>query len=337
MTLIKLFILIYFLTYQSLNFAQRYPDPEVNKLLDVGIEYILNQNYELAKTKFELLKKKYPNLPLGKIYLVVVDITKAFDYGEEINSDIQNRLDEALVMAEELLENDPQNIWNIYFVALTKGYKAYFKVLNGDWISAITSGLSSVNYFEDCLKIDSSFYESYVALGTYKFWKSRKLEFLEWLPFFNDESEKGIQFLELALSKTTYNKNLAAVSLVWIYIEKKHFGRAIEIAEAELHKNPLNRTLKWALARAYEDVDLRKAINLYNELLISYQSIVGLNYYQEITLKHILAQQYVKVGEKLEALKLCDEILYDDRLSETVRERLSDRIKKVKKLKKELK
>lgn len=318
------------------NFAQRFPDEEVNRLLDIGIEYILNQNYELAKAKFEILNKKYPHLPLGKIYLAVVDITKAFDYGEEINSNIHEQLDEALDMSEKLLETNPSDIWNIYFVALAKGYKAYFKVLNGDWLSAITTGLSSVNHFEDCLKMDSSFYESYVALGTYKFWKSRKLEFLEWLPFFNDESAEGIKFLELAYNKTTFNKNLAAVSLIWIYIEQKRFSRAVEIAETELHKNPLNRTLKWGLARAYEDIDLSKAISIYNELLNAYQSIPNLNYFQEITLKHIIAQQYVKIGETREALKFCDEILADNRLSEAVRERLSDRLKKVRKLKKEL-
>jgi hypothetical protein len=127
--------------------------------------------------------KKYPELPFGKIYLAVTDITKAFDYGEEINSEaISKNLDEALELSENLLENNPADIWNNYFVALSKGYKSYLRVLNGDWLSAISSGLSSVNYFEDCLEMDSSFYESYVALGTYKFWKSRKLEFLEWLP-----------------------------------------------------------------------------------------------------------------------------------------------------------
>lgn len=318
------------------SFAQRHPEQEVNRLLDIGIEYILNQNYELAKVKFEKLNKNYPHLPLGKIYLAVVDITKAFDYGEEVNSDIQQRLEEALEMSENLLENDPSNIWNIYFVALAKGYKAYFKVLNGDWLSALASGLSSVSYFEDCLKMDSSFYESYVALGTYKFWKNRKLEFLDWLPFFKDDSDQAIRHLELAYNKTTFNKNLAAISLIWIYIEQKRFGRAIEIAETELRKNPLNRTLKWGLARAYEDIDLRKAISIYYELLKAYQNIPNLNYFKEITLKHIIAQQYVKLGETLQALKLCDEILSDNRLSEAVRDKLSDRLKKVRKLKKEL-
>ena len=332
-------IAILFLSFLLNGFAysQRYPNHEVNKLLDVGIEYLLNQNYELAKSKFNILDKKYPQLPFGKIYLAVVDITKAFDYGEEIKSEaISESLDEALELSEKLLKNNPIDIWNHYFVALSKGYKSYLKVLNDEWISAISSGLSSVNYFEDCLEMDSTFYESYVALGTYKFWKSRKLEFLEWLPFFDDESEKGIEYLELALAKTSYNRNLAVVSLIWIYIESKNFYRAIAIAENELKKNPINRTLKWALARAYEDVDLRKAIQIYTDLLNSYQSIPDQNHFQEITLKHIIAQQYVKIGEKREALRLCDEILTDNRLTEVVRDKLSDRLKRVRKMNKEL-
>lgn len=336
MTRSKFLIFIFILISPYTGFPQRYPDSEVNRLLDVGIEYILNQNYDLARARFTQLNQKYPELPLGKIYLAVTDITKAFDYGEEVNSDISKNLNSALEQSEQLLDKDPSNIWNSYFVALAKGYRAYQKVLNGDWLTAITNGLSSVNYFEDCLEMDSTFYEAYVALGTYKFWKSRKLEFLEWLPFFSDESYNGIKYLELALEKTSYNRNLAAVSLIWIYIETKNTMRGIEIAEAELRKNPINRTLKWALARAYEDVNLRKAIQIYNELLTSYQNIPNQNHFQEITLKHVIAQQYVKLGEKREALRLCEEILSENNLTESVREKLSDRLKRVRKMKKEL-
>jgi tetratricopeptide (TPR) repeat protein len=333
--LILFLFLAFFLT--SLTYTQRYPNAEVNFLLDTGIEYIINQNYDLAISKFKLLEEKYPEIPFGKIYLAAVDITKAYDYGEEINSDaIGKKLDEALALSEKLLDNKPNDVWNYYFVALSKGYKSYLRVLNGQWLSAISSGLSSVNYFEDCLDKDSTFYESYVAFGTYKFWKSRKLEFLEWLPFFDDESEKGIRYLELALRKTSYNKNLAAVSLIWIYIENKNFHRAIAIAERELKKNPINRTLKWALARAYEDVNPGKAIQTYNQLLISYLAIPRQNHYQEIVLKHKIAQQYTKIGEKREALRLCDEILSTSDLSSHVKEQLADRLEKVRNLRKEL-
>ena len=321
----------------SLIYSQRYPNSEVNKLLDAGIEYVINQNYDLAKLKFSLLDKEFPELPFGKIYLAVVDITKTYDYGEEINSErLTKQLDDALELSEKLIENNPDNIWNYYFAALSTGYKSYFKALNGEWLSAISNGVSSVNYFRDCLEMDSSFYESYAALGTYKFWKSRKLEFSGWLPFLGDDSEIGIRYLERALDKITYNRNLTAVLLIWIYIENENFSRAIQIAENELTMNPVSRALKWALARAYEAVNPRKAIQLYSEIVISYKQIPNQNHYQEIKLKHIIAQQYAKIGVKNEALKLCIEILSEQNLSENVRKKLADRLKRVIKLKNEL-
>lgn len=318
-------------------YPQRYPNSEVNKLLDIGIEYITNQNYDLAKSKFELLEKNYPELPLGKIYLAVVQISKAFDYGIEIEADsVEKKLNDALEESELLIEKDPSNVWNHYFAALSKGYKAYYHVLNENWIAAISNGMSSEGYFEDCLEIDSSFVESYVAIGTFKFWKSRKLEFLEWLPFMNDDSKIGIDYLETALKNSTYNRNLAAISLIWIYIETGSFKRAIEIAEKELKNHPLNRALKWALGRAYEDVNTNRSIEIYKELISSYRKIAHQNHFQELTLKHILAQQYVKIGEKREALRVCHEILSMHNLEENVLKKLSDRFKKVKELKREL-
>ncbi len=321
----------------NVTFSQRYPNQDVDKLLNEGIEGVINQNYDAAKTKFSLLDSKYPQIPFGKIYLAVVEITKAFDYGEEFNFEkISKNLEEALKLSENLHEQNPSSIWNNYFVALSKGYKAYLQVLNGEWLSAILEGLSSVDYFENCLEMDTTFYESYVVLGTYKFWKSRKLESLEWFPFFDDASEDGLRYLELALERTSYSKNIAAISLIWSYIDNKNFNRAIQIAENELKRNSLNRPLKWGLARAYEDVNPWKAIQVYKELITSYQNIPDQNHYQEITLKHIIAQQLAKIGEKNEALKFCNEILTSNSLSEIVREKLTDRFNRVNQLRKEL-
>lgn len=329
--------LIFFLNLSNFVFAQRFPDQEVNRLLDHGIEYVLNHNYELAEKKFSLLDARFPKIPLGKIYLAMVEISKASDLGGELESDsILKSLDKALLLSENLLEKNPADIWNNYFVALCNGYKAYIKILNGEWLSAISTGLNSVKYFENCLEIDSTFYESYVVLGTYKFWKSRKLEFLEWLPFVDDESEIAIQYLETAINNSSYNRNFAVVSLIWIYIERNNYSLAIMTAERELKRNPFNRNLKWALARAYEEINLRKSIEIYHQLLTSYTRIPSQNHFQEITLKHIIAQQHLKIGEKREALRLCDEILSTNNLQENVRKRLEDRLDRVKELKKEL-
>ena len=289
----------------NFTFSQRYPNQDVDKLLNEGIEGVINQNYDAAKTKFSLLDSKYPQIPFGKIYLAVVEITKAFDYGEEFNfEEISKNLEEALKLSENLHEQNPSNIWNNYFVALSKGYKAYLQVLNGEWLSAILGGLSSVDHFEDCLEMDSTFYESYVVLGTYKFWKSRKLESSEWFPFFDDESEDGLRYLELALERTSYSKNIAAISLIWSYIDNKKFNRAIQIAENELKRNPLNRPLKWGWPELIEAVQSRKAIQVYKELITSYQNIPDQNHYSGNHLKAYYCAAIRQDWAKNEALKI---------------------------------
>ena len=330
-------ILLILLFFSTNIYSQKYPNADVNRLLEDGIELITNQNYDSAKIKLTELERNFPKLPLGKIYLAVTEITKTYDYGESFNSKIILKLlDDALEQSEERLEKEPENVWNNYFVALSRGYLSYFRVLNDEWLSAISNGVTAVQYFENCLEIDSAFYESFVAIGNLKFWKSRKLEILNWIPFFKDESGEGIAYLEMALNTQTYSKNLTALSLIWIYIEDKNFNRAIQIAEQELKLHPGNRAIKWALARAYEDVDLNLSIQLYKELIASYQKIKGQNHYHEITLKHIVAQQYQKLGMNNEALRFCNEILSTRNLSDNVRQRLADRFERVMNLKEEL-
>ena len=57
-----------------------------------------------------------------------------------------------------------------------------------------------------------------------------------------------------------------------------------------------------------------------------------MNHYNEIVLKHLIAQQYEKVGEKSKALKLCNEIMAIKNLSEFVKNKLGDRLNRVKEL-----
>ena len=56
----------------------------------------------------------------------------------------------------------------------------------------------------------------------------------------------------------------------------------------------------------------------------------SLNHINEIILKHLIAQQSVKVGNEKKALQLCDEILSIDSLSNYAKDRLDDRLKRVK-------
>jgi predicted Zn-dependent protease len=331
------FVLVFFCLGFSSSSAQVYSEPKVDSLLRKGIENIILQNYDDATKTFLFLEKNYPENPLGKIYLAANEIARSYDLAEPFNSDfIKAKIRNATEIAEKLLDADNKNIWNYYFLALAKGYDAYFEAMNGDWLSALGTGITSVNIFEEILQREPDFHDALIAVGTYKYWKSRKMEFLNWLPFVSDERDEGIILLEKSVSNGSYNTYLAANSLVWIFIDKGEYTKAIKISETALNKYPGSRIFKRGLARAYEDVDKQKSISYYYAVLNSYSEKEKINPYNEIVLKHHIAQQYAQLGERHKALQLCDEILSTKNLSKFVQNKLGNRIERVQSLKNEL-
>ena len=328
----KIFILL-LLTISVNIYSQEYPDGSVNSLLKSGIDDIINQNYSQAKSEFEKLNSEYSNLPFGKIYLAATEIAKSYDYGEEYNGEVISKyLNSAKDQSERLLNKNPEDIWNHYFLGLTEGYISYYEGLNGSWITSLKEGINSASNFEECLKRNPAFFEAYSGLGTYKYWKSKKTSFLSWLPFIHDERDEGINYLEKSIDKSSYNTYLAINSLIWIYIDKKNYNNAVGISKKALEEYPKSRFFKWGLVRAYEDVDRSKAINNYYEILNSYPDLNNMNHYNEIVLKHLIAQQYEKIGEKGKALKLCNDIMTIKNLTEFVKNKLGDRLDRVKEL-----
>jgi len=328
--------IIFLLLLFSFNLsAQKFPDDKVDSLLRSGIKQLVLQDFESAKITFHDLNDDYPKMPAGKIYLAAALIAESYDKAEEYDLDLINDyLKSAILQSEKLLEKNPDNIWYNYFLALAKGYYAYYQALNGNWLSALSDGLSAISDFEKCLKINPDFYEAYTAIGTYQYWKSRKTEFLHWLPFIDDNREAGIKLLEKSISRSRYNYFLGIYSLQWIYIDAGYPQKAIKISEQTLQEFSGSRFFKWGYARAMQEVDLYKAIDIYIEILNSYP--VDNNHYNEIFLKHLIAQFYVKLGEYKKAMKLCDEILAINDIDDYVKEMLGDRLNRVRTLRQEL-
>lgn len=330
-----IFILSFFVFYSKLCFSQSYPNPQVDSLLTTGINELLNQNYQKAENLFSTLDKNYPKIPLGKIYLAALEISKSFDLKLPYKTDyIDSNLNEALKLSEARYEND-NSTWNKYFVGLSKGYLSYFAAINRNWLSALNQGYDAIKDFDNCLSQDSSFFDCYTAIGTFEYWKSKKTEFLSWLPFLNDESQEGINLLKKAVNHKSYNRYLAIYSLQWIFINEKKYRDVVEISEKALKDYPKSRFFKWALGRAYEEIDHKKAIDVYQEILKSYEKDT-LTAFNNIVLKHLIAQQYEKIGEFEKSFKLCDEILKVKDLGSYHTDYLERRMERVRKLRAEL-
>ena len=323
-------LILYLILFNS-SFAQDFPIQRVDSLLKSGIMNVVNQEYSEANKYFKQLGLEYPELPLGKIYLAASKIAEAYDYNKEYDSEyIESNLQEAREHAEELLSTDEDNLWFNYYYALAEGYIAYYDAIRDDWLSALSTGMYSIKAFGNCLNIENNFYEAYIAIGTYEYWMSRKTEFLDWAPFYDDETEIGIEKLRTAIQSASYNSHLAVNSLIWIYIDQEDFKTAIEVGLKAVNEFPESRYFKWGLARAYEDVNTDSSIQLYYDLLESFSQEKDQNSINSIVLKHIIAQQFVKTGQKDKAITLCDEILSVSDLNDYEQSILSERLERVK-------
>jgi len=330
-----LFSFLFFLSYNI--YAQSFPDKSVDRNLTLAINYTISQNYKSAELILKKLDKEYPALPIGKIYLAGLSITKSVDLAQEFDKKlIYNYLNKAESQSDSLIDVDPKNPWYKYFAGLTNAYKAYFHSEEGNYLSALIKGFSAISYFDECMEIDSSFAEAKAALGIYMYWKSYKIKGLDFLPFVNDNRGKAINLIEDALRNTVYNKYLIIHSLFWIYSNEKEFKKAGALAELTLNAFPNSRTFLSDYAHSLKQYDKQKSLVVYKKLLKDYQTEKSSNRINEIITKHKIAIVYFEIGNKTEALKICKEILSDRNIPEASLKFLSERIQRIKEMKKEL-
>lgn len=325
------------LLLSNLLYGQNHPDKSIDSLLSDGIQNIVVQDYDSAFNVFIKLDQQFNTLPLGQIYLAATEIAKSVDYMEDINVEyVDSLLELASDKTELLLEANPDDLWNNYYEALIFGYKAYYYSISGSLIAAFSDGVQCLRSFHKCLEIDPNFYEAYTAMGTYNYWKSARSKAFLWLPFVADNREEGIKYLERAVESSTYNKHLAAYSLVWIYIDYGENQKAIDLSIKSLQEFQDSRFFKWGLARAYKAIDKNKTIDVYYDLLRSVETLENSNLFNNVVLMHKIAMLYDEIGDYSKSLKLCNEILAFDIKSDKIRQRLVERIKRVRELKESL-
>ncbi len=330
-------ILTFLILTNSILFAQHFPNPKVDSLIIKGIDFIITQHYSDANRIFNKLDENYPLLPFGKIYLAAVSIAKTADYQDSLKVNyIDNYLNKAMDLSERLLDSNESNIWNNYFLALTFAYSAYFEVLKQNYLSAFKEGFQSLQYYKRCAKIDSNFYEVYLAIGIYKYWKSAKLKAISWLPFVKDNRKEGIKLLRSTVNHFTYNKYLAVNSLLWIYIDQKKYGEAVKLSLNALKKYPNSRFFMWGLARAYEGIDKQKAVKIYSKILTSLKKEGKLFPVNSVILKHKIAMLLFDEKHYSDALELINQILSINKISDYNLKKVEERIVRVKKLKEEI-
>lgn len=186
----------------------------------------------------------------------------------------------------------------------------------GKYLQAVSSAFAMKNYLTECIKLQPQLKDAYIGLGSFDYWSSKAIGYL---PFFEDNRERGIKRLQEAEKNATIHPVVATTALIWINIDKKEFQVALEQSEKLLEKYPQSRALMWSAGEAaYQMKNWQKGIHYYEKILNSVKSSKGQsNHYNELGCYHRLIEMYLNLGNKTQAkhyllqakaLKLSEEV-----------------------------
>ncbi len=303
-----------------------------NNLITDGLAKILNHEYSAADSIFNLIRIQQPNESIGLILQAANLVTFAIDF--HIKPDIKRiltLLEQAEKINDDRFQKTPDKEYELNYEGMISGIKAFAYYEDKNFFNAIFYGLNSAKTFDKLLRIDNSNSTALIAGGIFKYWRSRKSEFLKFLPFIKDESQEGIEMLTKGLAKESYFYVFGSISFSWILLDQKRPQEVINNCNKILKKYPENRFFLWAIARAYEDIDLKQSVFYYNKLLNLVRK-AGQNGYNEITIMHILAQKEFALNNYDNALNYLQDT-EKVKINKEVYELLKERFERINKLK----
>ncbi len=307
----KTTLLIIVYLFLPLSLGAAVSPAEIDSLIHRSIDLSIRHRYAEAEAAAREIIRRQPDRPAGWFFLSGVinsQMTDYEDYSRE--KEFFACLDKTTAKAEARLKTKRPEAEDYFYLGGAKGYMAFYHLQNERYLSALGEGISCMNALNKALGIDSMLYDAYLAVGNYKYWISRKTQFLQWFPFVPDQREEGLKEVRKAMEKGKFTRESAASALGWALIDAGRASQARAVAEEILQKYPESRFFIYIKARAvFDQKDYKEAIKVYGQLLKSVRSAERNNHFNEMGILYKLIEAHVSLGEWQSALILCDEAL----------------------------
>ncbi len=296
------------------SFAQ----PSLDEI-QAGIDLSISEKYKEAIQHFAIIKNAYPESPAGSFFLAAVWQSMMMDFEtKKWETNFYEEINNAIETARRELKNDKSNANLQFFFGGALAYKSFQLARDKKYPAAIKTAIASIKELNKVNKIDTTFCDSYLGIGSYQYWRSRLTLKFSWLPFFPDRRKEGLHKIIRVSKCGRYSKWAALSNLAWIYIEERNYPKAIKCAQAGLARFPDSRFFLWPLGDAqFSNGDYDDASKTYQKILTSVTSQAFNNHYNEILLHYKLGQCYENMGkyqqtkiecEKAIALKASEEV-----------------------------
>ena len=248
--------------------------PYNDQWIDLVIELTINNKFNRAITIIQEQINTQPDDYKAYFYLAATYQAKMTHYenlndGQLFNSAINKTIDivESKLKSDKVISDSLQADL-FFYLGSAYGYRASFQGETGKWYKAIGSGRKAKKYLDRTITTDSTFYDAYLGIGTYKYWLSSKTKFLIWLPFIGDGRDEGIELIKKAIDNNCRSKYMAMHQLIFILLNYEKYTEAIPYAELVKEKFPESEFMWMAVAHTYyKNNDFKKAEPAYVKLL----------------------------------------------------------------------
>jgi len=310
----------------------RLPNGSIHTLVVAGIDLTWKEQYSSADSVFQVVIREFPEHPAGYLYRAGVMLSRAID--NEMEVDLP-KFDSLVALgktkADMLTASATERPWGIFYLGTADGSDSYARVYRGDWFGGTRKGFSSVSSFKDALKLDSNLSDACAGIGAFYYWRSRKTETFNWLPFVGDDRNEGVALLNRAVDRGIYNKYTALNMLVAIYTDAALYDEAAACSRKGLERYPGNRSFLWGLATALQlSSKWKEAAEAYLTLFDVILRSQDNNHYNEIVCMLNLAKVKIELNEAAYARRLLTGILryHESDFPAHLRDRAKDKLDK---------
>lgn len=302
----------------------------MHALLLQGIDLTWQEKYSLADSVFRRVAWEFPEHPAGYVYQAGVVLARAMDNELEVDlAKFDSLIDVGKLKANSMIESGSDPLWGNFFKGTADGSDSYARVYRGDWFGGTRKGFASVSAFKEAAKMDSSLCDAYAGIGAFYYWRSRKTELFNWIPFIGDDRAEAFTLLTKSVDQGIYNRFTALSILVAIYTDAGMYEKAIACCREGLKSYPRNRTFLWGLATAFHKSELwLDAAAAYRQLLDAIITSEDNNRYNETVCRLNLAKAKTELHDTSEVMDLLKDIiiLHESDFPKHLRSRASEKL-----------
>lgn len=291
--------------------------------------------FDSAAATYQKVIDLYPDHLVGYFYQAANLQSRMMDIeGDAWENEFYQWLDKAETIGKQMMENGDKDPWTFFYMGSVYSYKGLYQAKSGSLVQGFVSAKKGLGLLETAVEKDTTLYDAYLGLGSYKYYAGKYYKYLRWLPWISDEREEGMRMIQKSIQGGTFSYWVGVNTFGWIQYDRKEYDDALDCFLKGLQTYPKSRFFLWGAALCHLKLDrFEEAKTIYVDLLEHITSSPWNNGYNEIEARSKLAECYYGLGDYQKALDQCNAAL-ERRVAQKIKKRLNEQYDLVKKIRK---